>query len=93
MKRRSLYALAGEFVLIETGVLVALTVEGWLNERAHRALVASYLDSLTVELQQDTLLNRVFRTLESQRARSIGLLLADVGSGVPSLAGAPNWTH
>lgn len=84
MTRRSVGTLVAEFLLIVVGVLVALSVESWRQERSDLQLVNSYLASLETELVQDTFLNRVYIDVSKERSRSLRLLLDDLaGSSAP----------
>ena len=84
MTRRSVGTLVAEFLLIVVGVVVALAVESWRQERSALQLVNSYLASLETELVQDTFLNRVYIDLSKERSRSLRLLLDDLaGSSAP----------
>jgi hypothetical protein len=57
MKERIVPKLAkpfGEFIVIVTGVLVALAVDAWVERRQERRLEVSYLLRLEEELRQDS---------------------------------------
>lgn len=51
--RRTLARLAGEFLIIVTGVLVALGVDGWREGRAERAREIAYYHALAEDLERD----------------------------------------
>jgi len=76
MSGRSFRRLAGEFVLIVVGVLVALAVESWREEQSDLRLVGSYLISLETELVQDTFINRVYADVSRYRSTGLEQLLA-----------------
>jgi len=71
LSSRSLRGLAGEFVLIVVGVLVALAVESWRQEQSDIGLVGSYLVYLETELVQDTFIARVYSDVS--RYQSVGI--------------------
>ena len=77
--------MATEFVVIVVGVLVALALEGWRQNRMDQRLVDSYVISLAGELAYDTTLNRIYTDLSRERSHSVQLLLEDLNGLRPPL--------
>lgn len=90
---------AGEFLIIVVGVLVALAVDGWREERVERGKEREYLERTLVELQtgQEGLVEDGLRHLQGaeQNMRRVGPFLrygdpvpADTTSFIAALYGA-----
>jgi hypothetical protein len=86
MTRRSVGTLLAEGLLIVVGVLVALAVESWREERADLSLVDSYLSSFQTEMVEDTFLNRVYIGVSRERSRSLRRLLDDLAGTTSALS-------
>ena len=74
-----LYAI-GEILLVVIGILIALQIDNWNEDRKRKKLKASYALSLINDLSQDTLMlarlihenKNTLRSLEQQRERFLG---------------------
>jgi len=79
VRKYVLYAV-GEVVLVVIGILIALQINTWNEERQRRQLKASYTESLINDLSLDTLMlarlieenTRELHTLELQQRRFLG---------------------
>ena len=79
LRKYLLYAV-GEVVLVVIGILIALQINTWNEERKRRQLKASYTESLINDLSQDTLMlarlidenTKELHSLELQQRRFLG---------------------
>jgi len=71
---RRLVRVAGEFVLIVLGVMVALAGDDWRDARQERQMARTYLERLTVEAQQGVTTQKNQRR-RFERARDASLRL------------------
>jgi hypothetical protein len=69
--------VAGQFVVIVVGVLVALAVDQWRSDRNDRAREAEYLARLTADLTADTATFSEFLSLLGTKSDVLGALLVD----------------
>ncbi|TFG66423.1 MAG: hypothetical protein E4H28_01980 [Gemmatimonadales bacterium] len=58
----------GEFLIVVAGVMMALAADGWIHDRADRALEARYLEDLATDLASDTAEINYTISLAAQRA-------------------------
>ncbi len=89
-KRLSKYLLyaIGEIALVMIGILLALQVNNWNENRKNKSLLASYTKSLIQDLQQDTIiLNELisFATKDSTRLSELQDRLSSPNSNLDTL--------
>lgn len=77
LSRYLLYA-AGEIVLIVAGILIALQLDGWHQDRTDRALELDYMRSLVEDIEIDValaseVLASLWKTLEGDRRADAGI--------------------
>ena len=72
--RYLLYAI-GEIILVMVGILLALQVNNWNNDRANRAKEAKYLNGIRADLQIDLINLKEFMADKDIKASSSLLLL------------------